>query len=89
MQVEISLYGELQELAGVQQKVVSIGEGTRLVDLIEQLAEEFGSAFRDYIYRKEGLNVIISGKEYWVPQAMETHLQDGDKLTFLNPFFGG
>ena len=89
MDVEVLLFAQFQELAGTRQEVISVGEGTRLTDLIERLGERYGTVFGEEVGRIEGLRILINGREYSLLDGMETQLKDKDTVVFLPPIAGG
>ncbi len=89
MNVEVLLFGQLRELTGIRQEVISVGEGTRLTDLIEQLGGKYGTVFCEEVGRIEGLRILINGREYSLLDGMETQLKDKDTVVFLPPISGG
>lgn len=89
MDVEVRLFGQLRDIAGVREKVVSLDNGARVVDLVDHLGKEYGSAFGDEVSHTQGLRIFISGREFWLSDAMNQLLQDRDTVILLPPIAGG
>ena len=89
MEVEVRFFGQLRDIAGVRQKVVSLDEGARVIDLVELLDKEYGNAFRDQVGHTQGLRIFISGREFWLSDATNQQLQNGDTVILLPPIAGG
>ncbi len=89
MHVEVLLFGQLSELAGTRQEVISMEEGVRLTDLIERVGEKYGTVFCEKMNRVEGLRILINGREYSLLEGIETQLKDKDTVAFLPPIDGG
>jgi len=89
MYVEVLFFGQLRDIAGVRQKTVYIDEGARVIDLVDHLGEEYGDAFRDQVGHTQGLRIFISGREFWLSDATNQQLQDGDTIILLPPIAGG
>jgi molybdopterin converting factor small subunit len=87
--VEVLFFGQLRELAAVRQTIVAMNDGARLVDLIEHLGEECGTAFRREVSNIQRLQILINGQRHTLLGGMEAPLKDGDTVVFLPPIFGG
>ncbi len=89
MDVEVLLFGQLRELTGIHQEVISVGKRARLTDLIERLGERYGAVFGEEIDHIAELRILINGREYSLLGGMETQLKDKDTVAFLPPIEGG
>ena len=89
MNLDILLFGQLRELAGVSKTTVTMEEESRLSELVRRLGEMHGNAFSQKLNGIEGLRILINGYEYSLLDGMETHLKKGDTVVFLPPVFGG
>ena len=89
MDIEVLLFGQFHELARTRQEIISVCDGTRLKDLIEQLGKRYGTVFVEEVNRIEGLRILINGREYGLLDGMETQLKDKDTVVFLPPISGG
>jgi MoaD family protein len=81
----------LCDLAGTYHDQADVAEGATLVDLAEQLAVRYGTAFRKLLFDEAGrfrpqFIIVVNGQpdgEFVRP------LQDGDRVTFIPPVAGG
>ncbi|MFC1949488.1 MoaD/ThiS family protein [Chloroflexota bacterium] len=89
MNIEVLFFGQLRELAGTDKRTAVIEDSARLLDLIEQLDEEYGKNFHNQVDNIKGLRILINGREYGLLGGMEAPLNDGDTVVFLPPVFGG
>lgn len=89
MDIEVLLFGKLRELSGIREIVVSVGEGARLSDLIEQLGERFGPAFQTEVNHLQGLRILVNGREHSLLGGREARLRHKDNVVFLPPIAGG
>jgi sulfur-carrier protein len=89
MNIEVLLFGTLRELSGIREIVVSLGEGARLYDLINQLGQQFGSAFQTKVDNLHGLRILVNGREHGLLGGRETRLRHKDNVVFLPPLAGG
>lgn len=88
MNVEVLLFGKLRELA-TRQRVVSVTDGARLIDLIEWLVKEYGVEFREEVNHIERLHILINGQYYDFLDNAETLLKEGDVVAILPLLAGG
>lgn len=89
MNIEVLFFGQLREITGVSRTNVVIRDDSRLADLVGNLAEEYGDAFREKVESIEGLRILINGREYYLLGRMEASLADGNTVVFLPPIAGG
>ncbi len=89
MNIEVLFFGQFRELTAVNRRTVTVKEGARLADMIENLSEEYGDAFRKQVDNARGLRILINGREYMLLGGREAPLKDGDTVVLLPPIFGG
>jgi len=89
VEIELFLFGRFREIAGTRQQVLSVREGARLSDLLQQLAERYGSDFGAELKHSGWLRILINGREYGLLDGMKTLLKENDKLVLLPPIAGG
>jgi MoaD family protein len=87
--IEVLFFGQLRELTAVRQTTVAMNDGVKLVDLIEHLSEEYGTAFHHEISNIRHLQILINGQRHTFLGGMEALLKDGDTAVFLPPIAGG
>ncbi|MFH0942421.1 MAG: MoaD/ThiS family protein [Chloroflexota bacterium] len=89
MKISVLFFAQLRELAGIRQTEVTLAEGSRLVDLIQQLSRQYGSAFKREMANIAGLRILVNGQENEVLEGPETQLKEGDNIVLLPPVAGG
>jgi MoaD family protein len=89
MDIEIMLFGQLRELAGVYRETIAITGPAPLSRLIKTLGEKHGSQFAGAVASSRGLRILVNGREYQVLEGMETELKDADSVAFLPYIEGG
>lgn len=89
MKISVLFFAQLRELAGIRQTEVTLAEGSRLGDLIQQLSRQYGSAFKREMANLAGLRILVNGQENEVLEGPETQLKEGDNIVLLPPVAGG
>ncbi len=89
--VLVKLLGPLGRRAGWYQKIVALGEGARVKDLLERLVEEKPELRREmYTDRGElAVAVLVNGRNTVFLDGEETVLRDGDTVAIIPPAGGG
>lgn len=94
MKVRVRLMGLLSTLAGVEEAELELS-GRRVQDVVEELVERFGEAFRETLIdptlRSPTPRVIISvnGVEVGCLRGLDTELRDGDVVDLIPIVHGG
>jgi molybdopterin converting factor small subunit len=89
MNIDVLFFGKPRELTGIRQDMVSVCDGARLVDLIEQLTEKYGQGFRQEMSQVQGIRILINGRECTLLGGMEARLKEKDTVALLSAIFGG
>jgi MoaD family protein len=89
MNIEVLFFGQLRDITGVSRMNAAIKDNARLADLVEHLAEKYGTAFSQKVESIKGLRILINGREYFLLGHMEAALEDGNTVVFLPPIAGG
>ena len=89
MEVRVLLFGVFREIAGVRERAISIKEGSRLSDLLQQLSYVYGSTFQAEAENMRWLRILVNGREYSLLNGMETILKHQDEIVILPPIAGG
>jgi MoaE-MoaD fusion protein len=81
MRVRVLFFGQLKEIAGVEEESAELREGARVADLFAQYAQRFPrlEAFR-------GVAMAALNQEF---APWETPVAEGDEVAFLPPVSGG
>jgi len=85
----VLLFGRFREIAGTRQQVLTVQEGARLSDVLEQLGEIYGSGFGAEVKRRGWVRILINGREYGLLDGMETLLKHNDQIVILPTIGGG
>ena len=71
-------------------------EGKTIIDILRELSNRYGDAFRGLIFDREsgnvreGLMILVNGRQYrYLPRKMDQELEDGDVLAISPPIVGG
>ncbi len=83
------LFGVFREIAGARERSISIKEGSRLSDLLQQLSDMYGSTFQAEAENMKWLRILVNGREYSLLSGMETILTHQDEIVILPPVAGG
>ena len=89
MDLEVSFFGHLREISGIQKEKVTIEDGVDLSRLVERLGEIHSAQLSKEIKNTKLIRILINGREYKNLNEMETELKEGDVVVFLPPIFGG
>jgi len=89
MKVSVLFFAQLRELSGVREAEFSLVEGSRLSDLVNQVHQQYGSAFKKEMDNIAGLRILVNGREYELLGGMDAPLQEGDNVALLPPIGGG
>jgi len=89
MDLEVSFFGHLREISGIQKEKVTIEDGVDLSRLVERLGKIHSDQLSKEIKNIKLIRILINGREYKNLNEMETELKDGDVVVFLPPIFGG
>jgi len=94
MRVTVKFFTALREIAGKKEEAFEFSRGTTIKELLKHLSENYGQAFKEYIYNEKGrvkshLEFLINGKSITTLKGFETKLNDGDKIAIIPPVGGG
>jgi len=94
MRVTVKFFTALREIVGKKEEEFEFSKGTTVKELLKHLSENYGQAFKEYIYTEKGrarsyLEFLINGKSITTLKGFETKLKDGDKIAIIPPVGGG
>jgi molybdopterin converting factor small subunit len=89
IKVEVLLFAQLRELAGVKQKTYYLPAGTLFHVLLDRMTSDFGTALRTEVDSLEGLRIVFPDRECSLEEAMTVPLADNITIVFLPPIAGG
>jgi len=81
MKIRLLYFAVLRDIAGRDEQVIDVADGTRAGDVWQRLRSEH-AALRDYVQPP-----MIAVNESYV--GVEEILRDGDELAFIPPVAGG
>jgi molybdopterin converting factor small subunit len=88
MRVEALLFGRPRELAGCAREEVSLAPDASLADLFESLGGRHGPLLASELGRKEGLIILVNGRDYGLLGGMSAPLKADDTVAVF-PIAGG
>lgn len=94
MEVSVRLFTTLREIIGSWQIKIRLRDDASLKELIETLAETYGSRVRDYLCREDGIvreniNFFINGVKIDKSHIESVKLKKGDTVAIIPPISGG
>jgi len=89
IKIEVLLFAQLRELAGVKQKIYSLPAGSPFRVLLDRMTSDFGAAFRSEVDNLDGLRIVFPDRECSLEEAMTVPLADKITIVFLPPIAGG
>jgi len=94
MRVTVKFFTSLREIVGKKEEEFEFSKGTTIKEVLKHLSENYGKAFKEYIYNERGrvkshLQFLINGKSITTLKGFETKLNDGDKIAIIPPVGGG
>jgi sulfur-carrier protein len=89
MNVKVLFFGKFRELASRREQTVPLNEGTQLAELLEQLSQEYGTAFRNELSNMERTHILVNGQYHNVLDDMKTPLKNGDVIALMPLATGG
>ena len=89
MDIQLRYFGVLREITGIGEEILALWEGARLIDLINRLAETYGTAFRLQVDHRDSYVILINGQHHEILGGEETILKAGDRVVFLPVTMGG
>ena len=96
LKVEVEFFSLIEEITNIKKKEVTLEKDKpNVMDLLQILFEEFGSAFENAVFDsssnnlKPGILVAVNGKNAYLQQGTGTPLKGGDRIVIGYAFRGG
>jgi len=96
LKVEVEFFSLIEEITNVKKKEVILEKDKpNVMDLLQILFEEFGSAFENAVFDsssnnlKPGILVAVNGKNAYLLQGLETPIKEANKIVIGYAFRGG
>ena len=93
--VTAKFFTTLREITGTREKTVEIEEETTVEEVLDKLREEYGKAFEEYVYEKDGkqlssgLQFLVDGRNIFTISGQKTKLSKNSVLAIIPPIEGG
>jgi len=95
--VTIKFFANFREITGKREQKMDLNEKeTTVMDVLKQLSDEYGDAFKDYIFDpskprslKPQISVMVNGLSIRNLEKLRTRIKDGDTIAILPPVSGG
>jgi molybdopterin converting factor small subunit len=89
IRIEVLLFAQLRELAGVKQKAYELPAGSVFQAVLDRLYQEFGDAFRSEVETMEGLRIVFPDLECSLEESRLVRLASDASIVLLPPIAGG
>ncbi len=93
MKVRALYYATFRQITGIKEKDVVLKDGSKISDLLSFLFKEHGNEFRDSIMDgnklRQGVKILLNGRDIDFLDGFETELKDGDLIHFFPAIAGG
>lgn len=94
LKVQVKAFAKIRDVLG-RKVELEVREGMAVGDLLNQLIEKYGDAFKRQIFNPETgelrsyVKVLLNGRDIDFLKGLETRLNDGDVLALFPPMAGG
>jgi MoaD family protein len=95
--VTIKFFATFREITGKREQNMELHEKkTTILDVLNQLSDEYGSSFKEYIFEPSArkslrpqISVMVNGQSVRSLEKLRTRIKDGDTIAILPPISGG
>jgi MoaD family protein len=95
--VTIKFFATFREITGKREQNMELHEKeTTILDVLNQLSDEYGRDFKEYIFEPSArkslrpqISVIVNGQSVRNLEKLRTRIKDGDTIAILPPISGG
>jgi MoaD family protein len=95
--VTIKFFATFRELTGKREERMDLNQKeTTVLDVLNQLSDEYGKNFKDYVFDaskrkslKSQISVLVNGESIRNLEKLRTRIKDGDTIAILPPISGG
>ena len=96
MKVKVRYLGVIKDIVGRGEEEVVLNGNSKIIDLLEQLAERYGERFKEEVW-EPGLTNLKSGHILTVngtllgqlTEGVKSSLKDGDEVALMSVIYGG
>ena len=91
MNIQLTWFGQLRDVAGVAEESVVVAEGTSVADALTAVGRERGGPLQDLLVRDGTLSptLLVSLDDVQVVDVAGTEVTDGSRLVVMTPISGG
>ena len=97
MHISVRFFTILREIVGKKEETLQFSRNQKVTvnAVLERLSEQYGKAFREYVYdSKSGevkgfLQLLVNGRSLSKSEGLNLKLSDGDVIAILPPVSGG
>ncbi len=90
MKIEVLLFGQVREAAGMERTVVALRKGSKLADLVAKMGAEHGDVVSQALLKPpQGVVIMINGRDSNQIGGFDAPLSDKDTVAWLPMIFGG
>lgn len=96
MKVKVRYLGVIKDIVGRGEEEVLLNGNSKIIDLLEQLAERYGERFKEEVW-EPGLTNLKSGHILTVngtllgqlTEGVKSSLKDSDEVALMSVIYGG
>jgi MoaD family protein len=96
LQISVRFFTILREIIGKKEETLQFSKNQKVTvnTVLEKLSEQYGKAFREYVYDSNGevkgfLQLLVNGRSLSKTEGLNPELSDGDVIAILPPVSGG
>jgi len=95
IKVTVKFFTTLREITGTRERTVEVEEEITVEEVLDKLREEYGKAFEEYVYEKDGkqlssgLQYLVDGRNIFTVSGQKTRLSQNSVLAIIPPIEGG
>lgn len=93
MRITIEVYGYLADVAGIKKQAIEVA-GATVRALLSEMSRTWSPRFMRVVLDENGdltsqVSIFVNSVTINDQQGLETRLQDGDQVVFMQPMEGG
>jgi MoaD family protein len=95
IKVNVKFFTTLREITGTRERTIEVEEETTVEEVLDKLREDYGKAFEEYAYEKDGkklsagLQYLVDGRNIFTIAGQKTKLSQNTVLAIIPPIEGG
>lgn len=93
VKVNIEVYGYFADIAGVKKQAMEVGKPT-VHGLLEEMSRSWSRQFMEFVWDENQkltphIVIYVNSMPIFHQQGLETRLEEGGKVIFMQPMEGG